>query len=283
MMVIAPDIKVSRIIDGMIAADYHREDACSASRLKSLRKSPAHCRWDLDHPKESDALKFGTAFHSFVFEPETYRQTYAVEPEFGDCRKTQNKARRDAWRSENERREILALDDAATIAHMAKALSIHPLGRLLMDSPGRSELSAFWADPKTGLRCKLRADRLVEVPGVGRVCFDLKSTDDASPDGFRRAIHKWGYHIAAAHYLAGLAQVGEPCDVYVLAAVEKSGPFAVGIYAVDDPTVEQGERERERLMQVYAQCDRTGVWPAYSDEIQKINVPKWAFDDDNEI
>jgi hypothetical protein len=279
-MITATDNKLTGLIDGMSAADYHGADACSASRLKAMRRSPAHCRWELEHPRESEALKFGTAFHSYVFEIDAYRQGYAYEPEWGDCRRTENKLRRDAWRAANAGKEILSHEDAKTITYMANQLFIHPLGELLLGSPGRSEVSGFWTDPKTGLLCKLRADRLVEVPGVGRVCFDLKSTDDASPDGFRRAIHKWGYHISAAHYLSGLAQLGEPCDVYALAAVEKSGPFAVGIYAVDDPTVEQGARERERLMSVYAECVRSGNWPAYSNEMQKINVPAWAFDDD---
>ena len=69
---------------------------------------------------------------------------------------------------------------------------------LLWDFPGASsEQAIVWRHP-SGVLIRVLIDRLVPYEdGAGRPCWfvaDLKSTDDPSPDAFRRSVVKYGYH-----------------------------------------------------------------------------------------
>src|SRR5438552_94275 len=58
------------------ARDYHALDACSASRLKDMRRSVAHCRWSMDNGKSSPSMVVGSALHAMRLEPETFNAIY---------------------------------------------------------------------------------------------------------------------------------------------------------------------------------------------------------------
>ena len=43
-----------------------------------------------------------------------------------------------------------------------------------------------------------------------------------------------------------------------------------------DDVLDAARRENRRLMDTYAECKRTGVWPGYPAGINLINLPAWA-------
>lgn len=264
-----------RIERGMPAEAYHAHPALSASKLKAMRKSPAHCRYQLDHPKTTEAMALGAMVHTILLEPLTFSDRYFVMPKC-DRRTKEGKQRHEEATREACGKTVVEQADLDTASMMARAVADHASFPALLRNFGHNELSVFWRDDDTGLECKMRADRLVEVPGFGLVCVDLKTTTDASPEGFARAVNKFGYHIQAAFYLEGLARAGMSCERFVIIAVESDAPHCVAAYALDDDAMEQGRREVERLKRVYAECLRTGVWPAYSDRIESLSLPKWA-------
>jgi hypothetical protein len=45
---------------------------------------------------------------------------------------------------------------------------------------------------------------------------------------------------------------------------------------LDDDVLEAARRENRRLLNRYAECKRTGIWPGYPAGIQQINLPRWA-------
>jgi hypothetical protein len=255
---------------------YHERipGMASKSALDLVRRSPAHLKAWLDGQDDepTPALAFGAAFHCAMLEPMVFAATYAVEPDFGDCRFKEAKMERDRWRAANVGKLPLSATDAATIAGMGAAMRAHPLAsRMIRD--GASELTLRWRDEETGLECRARDDYF--VPAL-RMAVDLKTTADASAEEFRRSVAKYGYHRQDAFYRAAHAAVGAPLDHFVFVAVEKTAPYAVAIYSLDGDATLKGHESIARDMATLARCVRENDYPGYPVEIQTLTVPPWA-------
>jgi hypothetical protein len=112
--------------------------------------------------------------------------------------------------------------------------------------------------------------------GEHLVVTDLKSTTNASPDEFQRAIYKFGYHIQGAHYLDGAKVLGLNPKAFAMIAVESEPPHGVAVYQLDPQALAAGHAKRDQLLRLYAQCQAEGRWPGYSESIQPISLPPWA-------
>lgn len=251
----------------MPAAQYHATDAVSASLLKQIAKSPAHAMAYLQQQQEpTPAMLFGTAFHTCVLESERFNDEYAVFE--GDKR---TKAGKETYESlVASGKTIISATDYAIITAMAEAIGDHSAASKLVRGGGQTEVSMFWDDDETGLACKCRPDIWL-MRGAGSVIVDLKTTEDASPEGFARSIQTYGYGIQAAHYLAGSG-----ADAFIFVAVEKKAPFAVAVYELDPLSLEISEAKRRDLLQLWSDCRESDSFPAYSDECQMISLPGWV-------
>jgi exodeoxyribonuclease VIII len=181
----------------------------------------------------------------------------------------------DAWHLENAGRKILTPEDWARLHAMRDAALAHPAAAALLTKvPGRAEQSVFWVDPLTGELCRCRPDFWRD----DGIVVDVKTTDNASPEGFARSIFDWRYHVQEAFYRDGIeAATGTPPRAFLFLAVETKAPHAVAVYALDPEAVELGRADYQRDLQRFSDCSRTDTWPGYGDTIQKIQLPAWAF------
>ena len=252
---------------------YRRWRAASQSILAILRdRSPAHAYEAMvNPPPQTDAERLGEAVHMAVLQPDLFARRYVRGPE-GDRR---TKAVREAWQ------EVAAANPGATILLPAEydqiiairdAVYRHPTARKLFG--GEAERSAVWRDPDTGVLCKGRFDEINRTVGC---ITDLKTTQDASPAAFTRAIYGYRYYLQAAHYLAGAQALGIDVRFFVIIAVEKEPPYGVAIYHVSGEAIRAGLEELRPLLTVYARCMETGVWPSYPAEAVEITLPPWAW------
>lgn len=272
--------ELGRMLPGVPAADYHRREvgvaSCTAMKLL-LAKSPAHLRaWyaDKDEAGETHALAFGRAYHMRVLEPELFGQHYQRAPDFGDLRSSTNRKARDEYLAERPGVALLSAADADRIEAMHAALLAHPVAAGIMRR-GQCEVTMRWTDDETGVECKARADWWVP----GKFFMDLKTTDDASPEGFRRAIAKYGYHVQHAHYCDGARLCGETIKHYLILAQEKEPPYVPAVYHIDVASEERGYALRDRALRSIAECMASGKWPGYGDGITEISLPSWALQD----
>lgn len=178
-----------------------------------------------------------------------------------------------AWDKENEFRNILNPEQWKTIHAMRDALMAHPAANALLTSvPGEAEKSVYWIDKETGVLCRCRPDWWRD----DNILVDLKTTEDASPEGFARSIAKFRYDVQDAFYTDGVkAATGKKPKAFVFIAVEKKPPYGVGVYVLDSESREIGRLQYQRDLQVFAECERTGEWPGYGDQIQTITLPAW--------
>lgn len=257
-------------------AVYASWDAARFSHLKTFAKSAAHALQAMREPEQQkDHLDLGHAFHLAVLEPDKLRAEFIGGPE-GDKRLKKTK---DAWaalEADHPEKIILRGSDWRTLQQIRDSVSQHAKARSLLSGNGLNECSILWQDDETGVLCKARTDRMTREVGE-TVIIDLKSAVDASPSGFSRAADRFQYPAQAAHYLSGLNHIA-PCERrFMWIVVEKSPPYAVAVYEPDLGALEYGKRRIRSWLLRLAESIRTGEWPGYPSGVNLMELPAWAY------
>lgn len=274
------------IYAGITNADYHGGPGISKSGLDLIARSPLHY-WSryLDPqrtPTEpTPSMRLGTAIHTAVLEPGDFSKRYYIAPDV-DRRTKEGKA---LWQmaldeSQAAGSELISADDAKTCMSIYDVVRSHPTA-LKVFASGQAEMSCYWTDQETGLLCKCRPDWL-NLPFI----VDLKSTEDASADGFQRSAWNWRYWVQAAWYIDGVEQATGQCpDAFVFAAFEKAPPYACAFYYADQAMIDMGRKEYRRLLRILADCMSADKWPGYDADVRPLGLPAWALKaaNDNEL
>jgi hypothetical protein len=246
----------------IIQDDYVAHPGINWSRLKHYYKSPAH--YKCSPRKETKAFMEGRALHVAVLEPDTYGSRYVVAPDF-DKRTKSGKKSADEFAEEHAEKGTLTQEQHDKIMRMRDAVFASKSGRRLIEQCTYKETGISWIHRETGVVCKARLD------GWGDTCaIDIKSTVDASEDGFSREIAKYLYHGQAAYYSTPLRRP------FVFVAVENTEPHAVACYHAGQEIAEPGTLLVDRLLRMHSRCVRTQEWPGYDDVIKEISLPRWA-------
>jgi len=245
-------------------ADYHADPAISASHLHTVANSPYHYWSRFLAPErppsvQTAAMKLGSLTHCAVLEPDELSSRYGIAPD----RRT-NAGKSVAAEMEAAGIEAVTAPEMEQAMAMAASVRSHQAAAALLRD-GKAEQS-FWWDDSTGLRCKCRPDWY-----NGTTIVDLKTTTDASPKGFAKSVAQWRYHVQQNHYLAGTF-----AERFVFIAVEKTYPYAVGVYELDETAALHGEAERRNNLQTIADCRAIAEWPGYGNTIQPLSLPNWA-------
>lgn len=280
------------VYENVPANVYHSWSCANVSSLKAMAEtSPHHMMYDRLHPEpmpefpptaKGAALDIGTAWHIACLQPDEYAQQIVDLPAL-DFRK---KSDLEWFAAEKEKRKgkTLLRQDSAEIVHsMADAFRKDATAKSLLDVSGRVELSVVWiTKTATGrdIKVKIRIDKLCDGRDGGPVLLvDLKSSNDASRKGFQRQIFDCRYHWQAGLYVA----ICKECELlpspegFVFAVQEKNRDFPVACYGLDDTSIERGEYEVRKALDVYLDCELSGIWPSYAKNIQSISLPAYAF------
>jgi hypothetical protein len=257
------------------AATYHQRQlgVASKSALDQIARSPLHYRsWIDGVDKQTPAMWFGSLLHSYVLETAKCLDRVAVLPDFGDCRLKMHREARDAWREENANKMHIEVEDWDRCRRMGDAVHKHPIASALL-AKAVTEVTAYWVDETTEIQCKARMDGVVDR----RFILDLKSTEDASPEGFAKSTANYRYHVQDAFYSDGLAAItGAAPRGFVFIAVEKSEPYAVATYQLDEQARDRGRELYRRDLATLKRCFDSDEWPAYGTSTMALSLPAWA-------
>lgn len=193
----------------------------------------------------SEAMKFGTAVHHAIFEPEKFASDYVRWN--GDRR---GKAYTQFLEQNPDKIVPSQSDYDATLA-IKLAVHTHPLAAKILDrrAKGKPEVSIVWIDSETGLLCKGRLDWLY----TGGIADLKKFGRDWTQEAIGRQAYTLGYHISLAAYRDGMATLrGETLDVKTIYAQEKptldDGRHKVAVMPFATAELELGLRKwREAL------------------------------------
>lgn len=256
----------------MTRAEYDAIDAVNYSTLKFLRVSPKHYRHAVDTPASDTAtFQFGRAVHTAILEPDRFPLDFAVWT--GDRRAGKDW---EAFKAANAGRTIVKADEYEVAIAMRNAVRSHPAAAPLL-AQGWPEKSVVWTDPDTGIKCKARLDWL-----CGSV-VDVKTAADIDPARFGATVARYGYHIQAAFYRAGVAYGLGLVDMpFHIIAVEKTAPYDVVVYQLDDAALYAGEEEVRGLLATLKSCRERNEWPGRSSSETMLSLPGWAFTTPND-
>lgn len=178
----------------------------------------------------------------------------------------------------------LKSDSYRTVHAMADALRAHPLATTLF-SAGRPEVSAYWEDDETGVTRRCRFDWLPDsIPGRRLVVPDYKTTTDANPNKFAKSAADYGYYMQAPWYLDALAALDVDYDAaFVFVAQSKTPPYLVSVVQLDHDALTLGHRLNRLALEIYADCESSGVWPGYGDDVHYVALPSWLHHQQEEM
>jgi hypothetical protein len=254
--------------------DYEKAEGMRKSSLDLIYRSPAHYRHESLFPSDpTPAMEWGTKFHSYVLEPDTFFDTYAVLPEGIDRRTKEGKETWANWMLENEGKVPVEKPTIAELQAMREAIFNHSRASKLLSYPdGIAESVMFWNC--LDIRCKARPDMILPDQ---HILIDLKTTTDARPEAFSRSCWNYRYHVQAAFYCDGYrALTGHQPEAFLFIAIEKTAPYAIQVYHANEDMIERGRRDYQQDLMAYAQCLAQDRWPAYPEEILSIVLPRWT-------
>jgi hypothetical protein len=275
---------------------YHASEGISRSKLWTFKQLP-HKFWhqymsgEYERPKESKAFYMGSLVHTLVLEPHLFDTEYCLKPQLEkmppEVRKkdvgaemfeqvkaaraaiaVRNTAIAEEFQANLTAKSLVSEDDLAIANAMRNAVMANNTAVDLLTG-AKIEKSIYWKHEATGLICKTRPDIW-----NGRIVADLKTCNDAGYRGFQLAAYKDGYFLQAAMMYEGLKSIGEPFHNFVYVCVEKTSPYSVALYMLDDDALQFGIDMFHSLMERIAQCFEKNVWPDYG--IQKLTVPRYA-------
>jgi len=259
----------------MSNAEYHADPVpggslSSSGAKKLIAKTPAHFKWDLDHPQEhKDVFDFGTAAHSVILEGDESGLEVIDAPDWR--KKDAQDAKEKAYAAG---KTPLLTKELGKVRDMAAAIRNHPEAMFLL-SDGVPEKSGF-AQHDTGVWLRARFDWLPNKRGRGVIIPDFKTAESADPRKFRKSAADYGYHQQDPFYrdvakLLGLAD--DPAFVFVVQ--EKTAPYLVNVIELNEEAVNMGRALNEHAIRTYMTCKTTGVWPGYQSG-EPISLPKYA-------
>lgn len=259
--------------------EYHSGPGISKSHLDAIRYASPRHYWhkylnpDREPEEATEAKVMGTAVHTAILEPDLLTSHVVAIPPHINRRTNMGKAEWDEFTTANAGKCIVSAENYEYCLAIRDAVHRHPVASGLLQG-GKAEQSFYAIDSETGELMKCRTDYLHDS---GRMIVDLKTTDDASPEGFGKSSANYRYPVQPAWYNRVLdAAYGEHPQDWVFLAVEKKPPFAIGIYFMEPDVLARAEIAAHRDFMRIVEHRRSGEWPDYGYTPMPLALPGWA-------
>ena len=256
---------------------YHRMPELSSSQAKALLESPAkfdYWRGKVRPPKSEYDL--GHAVHAKVLGIGADVVEIPNDLLSADGGIRSNAAKEWVQQARDEGRVPLKSSELRPINDAAEAVLRHDKAAALLSQPGNPEVSILTIDPVTDVPLRARFDYLPYPRSPRAIGVDLKTSRDASPRGFAKAVHDFSYDLQQEWYRhCYRLATGEEIE-FAFVVVELEPPYLVGYYNLSDAFMEMGRAKGAEARALFAECTRTGIWPGYDDDVITLEPPFWA-------
>lgn len=245
--------------------DYHAHHSISKSGLDLIARSPAH--FMKNERIETPSFRKGTLIHCAILEPDYLDARYSPLTEKLDLRTKRDKEKYAEYEAKSGGRTIVTAEEWVMASRVRDEVQKHKIARHLFDG-GISEASVF--SSLEGVEARCRPDYW-----NGEIIVDLKSTDDAS-GGFVKSVQKYRYFVQQPFYTDITESVGAEISHFLFVAVEKTEPFGICVYELDDEAVRYGREQYRLNLETYKRCLETGEWPCYEQTIKTLSLPRYV-------
>jgi len=273
--IIQSDFKAHWVQNLDIESYHSLKDFVSSGGVKYALKSPEHFKEfviDRNPVASTAAMDFGRLVHVALLEPERFQKHLRVEPEINRRSSIERKSL-EVWKeSQGPEAIAVAADDLKVIHKIRDRISKHEVAKGLM-TIGEREWSGFAKCPRTGLGLRARPDFMDRERGF---IMDVKTTIDARKGPFMRKIQDYEYDLSAWMYchIASLIE-NRPFENFYILAVEKSPPYPICLFQMDQAFMEIGEQKFKKGIDILKHCFETNQWPSYQDEAELIGPTDW--------
>tara|TARA_R110000744_G_scaffold380568_1_gene503236 strand:+ start:17916 stop:18986 length:1071 start_codon:yes stop_codon:yes gene_type:complete len=263
---------------------YRNADGLANSELQMFNKNPSNYVWAKNAPSDPtkvDASDFGTALHTSLLEPELYDDQVIIASTKG-----RTSAKFQELQKDNKGSIVLTDAEDDQIKLMTDSAIAHPMFQRILCAKGACEGSIFVDDPITGLRLKIRPDKIIDSCSPP-IFNDVKSTRDIE-DWRNSALWKnplfdMGYGFTAAYYMyVGSIYYNIEMTTYNFCVVSKSaslGRYPVSVFTITkDQLIEYGFwQEMLDALAHFKECKEKNKWVAYE------QFPEFRIFDDGEV
>jgi len=266
-------------------SDYHAEkEHVSASRLKTLKKSPLHF---INYKAMAPRAEFtiGNVFECLILEEDKFTEQFYIFDDRKVCQEIGGKNPRVTnkyrdWKAEAlkfaEGREIINFEDYELVRNMLDQFDTNREANRLL-SAGTVQPSIFF--DYNGVKLKTRPDFVNQSGGV---IVDIKTTSAEGPEGFQKQMANLNYHLQAVMQIEGAKQAGIDVQHYFYLVAEKNAPYCVNLYRLNEETINFAYAELDELTTLLKECQQSNQWPGYEHRadnnhgILNIGLPGWA-------
>jgi hypothetical protein len=232
------------------------------SDLKYMARSPAHYLQRVMDPSEpTPQMKLGTLVDMLIF-----GGNYAVYTDGVRRGKKWEDWKRGTLETKGEDCEIFIPSEIEHAESIAASVKANDLAMALL-SKGERQRKIHWEF--LGRACSSKPDTFTTTRVV-----ELKTANDGRPDKFQRDAIRMGYHAQLAFYGEAIRRtgLGDPGD-YGIVCAETSPPYVVTIHKLTPRAIDAGMKCCFAWMEQVKACERSGVWPGYSDAVVTFDVP----------
>lgn len=256
--------------------DYNAHPGLRSSDLKLLLRSGLHFKAAIDSKDEKDQTapqRLGELIHGAVLEPDYFLPRFVVSPDCDKRTVAGKKEHADFLKSLPVDAICLNSEELAKVNSITENVRNHPTCSKIFDT-GSAEVSGFATDD-LGLIRKIQPDWRRD----DGIIVDLKTTKDASPRGFQRAVIEYKYALQAAYYLE-TANLIEPNKYHswLWIAVENEPPYAVAVYQLDENSLTLARQLMHKALNKYLSFTTNNLWEGYDKFIQSITLPAYSLE-----
>lgn len=260
----------------MPEAVYHSRPELSSTGARRLLDSPARFRYFEDHPQPHRAVfDLGSAAHTKILGVGANTVIYPPEHLTGTGNVSTKKETVE-WEKEQRTAGLIPITtrDARKVDAMAESVLADRDARGVLETISGREVSIVTEVEGVPVRARF------DIYG-GTRAGDLKTTRDASPRGFNRAVGTYGYAVQQAFYDdAHRAETGQALESFKFIVVESAPPHLVGVYDLDFMWTDLAAGQAQKARNLWRECTDSGVWPGYG--AATLTAPTWAVYDADE-
>ena len=268
---------------GLPASTYHA-DPCPEPSLSSsvgrvlIERSPAHARLenprlnpDYERSPPTVAMALGAAAHEVALLEDWSRIAFV------DARDWRTKA------AKEERAGAIMHGHTPLLEkyrQQVEDIVAAVLDSRVLPAVRSTEVSAFWTETD-GIWCRARFDCLDEERGQ---IVDLKTTAiPATAEGWGRRMI-WNYALQCGLYRRGYAALHDGrLPGWTFFVQEVQPPYAWGVFEYDEEALMYCDGLADEAVNRWAECVRSGQWPAYPAGVHRMALPYHLTPHDDEI
>jgi hypothetical protein len=264
---------------------YHNRPELSKSQLDQFLVSPLNYWYNnLSENstgfEETKSMRIGSMVHKMVLEgSEAFDKAYASPPKDGVKKPTA--AQLSAKKPSEKTLEQIKLweeyekstegklsprpDELATAMKCASAVSSHKLASDIISSIEAPEVTIVY--DAFGQPMRSRLDGITK----GGAVVDLKTTQDASPQEFKRSFYKYNYGLQKYVYsLAYYKAYNQWPKEFYFVVEETKPPFHTAVYTIPDSSDEYWKKVFEDSIRKFIWCRTNDTWPGINEDMISV-------------